>query len=263
LREKIAVKLVSIPPVPKNRNEIINAFEWGITTKTRLILVSHIVFGNGLITPVKEICELGKSKGIEVIVDGAHSFAHIDFKQSDIQCDYFGTSLHKWLFAPKGTGFLFVKRNKIENIWPLMAAEEKLKYDIRKFEEIGTHSAAPKLAIGEAILFHRGIGAQRKEARLRYLNRYWTNKLRSLSNIRFHTSFDDDFSCGIGTFEIVGIDPQAITGYLLGTHKILVADIKFNEFQGVRVTPNVYTTLPELDYFCEVITTVAKKGLPR
>ena len=134
----------------------------------------------GQITPVKAVCDMARAKGIETIVDGAHSFAQFDFKQKDLGCDYFGTSLHKWLYAPKGTGMLYVKRDKIEKIWPLMAAESKQASDIRKFEEIGTHSAAPKLAIGEALLFHNGIGGKRKEARLRYLSRYWMNRLKDV-----------------------------------------------------------------------------------
>src|SRR5687767_13141972 len=172
-REGLVLKLVKIPIPPKNLNEITAAFERGITNRTKLILISHQVNITGQITPVKAVCEMARSKGIETIVDGAHSFAQFDFKQKDLGCDYFGTSLHKWLFAPKGSGLLFVKRNKIEKLWPLMAAEVKQSTDIRKFEEVGTHSAAPRLAIGEAMLFHNGIGGKRKEARLRYLSRYW------------------------------------------------------------------------------------------
>src|SRR5690348_1131602 len=179
-REGLKLKLVQIPIPPKNLNEITAAFERGITNRTRLILIAHQINITGQITPVKAVCEMGRAKGIETIVDGAHSFGQFDFKQRDLGCDYFGTSLHKWLFAPKGTGLLYVKRDKIDKIWPLMAAETKQKSDIRKFEEIGTHSAAPKLAIGEALVFHGGIGAKRKEARLRYLARYWMNKLKDI-----------------------------------------------------------------------------------
>jgi selenocysteine lyase/cysteine desulfurase len=217
----------------------------------------------GQITPVKAVCELAKSKGIEVIVDGAHSFAQFNFKQSDLGCDYFGTSLHKWLFAPKGTGLLYVKRDKIEKIWPLMAADKKQATDIRKYEEIGTHSAAIHLAIGEAILFHNGIGGERKEKRLRYLSRYWMNNLKTLSNIRFNTSFDDTMSCAIANVHIEGTDPAAVSNYLMNKHKIFTVPILHDEFKGIRITPNVYTTLEELDRFCEVMETIAKKGLPK
>lgn len=262
-REGLVLKMVKIPIPPKNLDEIVDSFAKGITSKTRLILISHMVNITGQITPVKAVCELARSKGIEVIVDGAHTFAHFDFKQSDIGCDYYGTSLHKWLFAPKGTGMLFVKRDKIEKLWPLMAAEKKQAADIRKFEEIGTHSAAPHLAIGEAILFHRGIGPKRKEERLRYLRNYWVDKLKDLPNVRFNTSFDPKQSCGIANIEIVGIDPAAIGSYLFDKHRIFVTPILHDEFRGLRITPNVYTQLQELDRFCEVMTDIAKKGLPK
>ncbi|MBM4167903.1 MAG: aminotransferase class V-fold PLP-dependent enzyme [Ignavibacteria bacterium] len=263
LREGLALKLIKIPIPPRNLEEITDAFARAITKKTRLILISHMVNITGQIVPVRSICELARARGLEVIVDGAHTFAHIDFKQNDLQCDYFGTSLHKWLFAPKGTGLLYVKRDKIEKIWPLMAAEKKQTNDIRKFEEIGTHSAAMRLAIGEAILFHHGIGAKRKEARMRYLSRYWMNNLKDLPNIRFHTSFDSDQSCGLATVEIVGIEPPALTSYLMSKHKIFTTAIVHDEFKGIRVTPNVYTNLYELDRFCEVMRDVAKNGLPK
>ena len=202
---------------------------------------------------------MASAKGIEVIVDGAHSFAHFDFKQKDIQCDYFGTSLHKWLYAPKGTGLLYVKKEKIEKIWSLFASEKKQANDIRKFEEIGTHSAAPRLAIAEAIAFHNGIGAKRKEERLRYLSRYWMNQLKDAPNVQFHTSFDAAQSCGVANIEIVGVDPVALVGHLMSKHKIYTTPIVHDEFKGVRITPNLYTTLKELDRFCEVMVTIAKK----
>jgi selenocysteine lyase/cysteine desulfurase len=263
LREGLKLNLIKIPIPPQNLNEITDAFEKGITSKTRVILISHMVNITGQITPVKAVCELGRSKGIEVIVDGAHSFAQFRFKHDDLGCDYFGTSLHKWLFAPKGTGMLYVKRDKIEKIWPLMAAEKRQLTDIRKFEEIGTHSAAPHLAIGEAILFYNGIGAQRKEQRLRYLSRYWMNELKNLPNVRFNTSFDDTMSCAIGNIHIEGTDPQAVSDYLMNKHKIFTVPILHEEFKGIRVTPNLYTTLNELDRFCEVMESIAKNGLPK
>src|ERR671917_247352 len=156
-REGLVLKMVKIPIPPQNLNQITAAFERGITSRTKLILMSHQVNITGQITPVKEVCEMARARGIETIVDGAHSFAQFDFKQKDLGCDYFGTSLHKWLYAPKGTGLLYVRKEKIPKIWALMASEKKQADDVRKFEEIGTHSAAPRLAIGEAMLFHNGI----------------------------------------------------------------------------------------------------------
>lgn len=262
-REGLVLRMIKVPIAPSHLDDITTEFEKAISPKTRVILISHVINITGQMMPVKSICNLAKSKGIEVIVDGAHAFAHFDFKQSDLGCDYYGTSLHKWLFAPKGTGLLFVKKDKIEKMWPLMAADKSQKNDIRKFEEIGTHPAAPRLAIGEAILYHNGIGAKRKEERLRYLSRYWMTKLKDLPNVRFHTSWESNQSCGIANVEIVGVDPGALGTYLMDKHKILTTPIIHDEFKGVRITPSVYTTLKELDRFVEVMDWVAKKGLPK
>jgi isopenicillin-N epimerase len=261
-REGLKLKLIQIPIPPKNLDEITAAFERGITNRTRLILIAHQINITGQITPVKAVCEMARAKGIETIVDGAHSFGQFDFKQKDLNCDYFGTSLHKWLFAPKGTGLLYVRRDKIEKLWPLMAAESKQAHDIRKFEEIGTHSAAPKLAIGEALLFQNGIGGPRKEARLRFLSRYWMNRLKDAPKIRFNTSFDPKQSCAIANVQIEGMNQSAIGSYLFDKHRIFTTPIVHEEFQGIRITPNVYTTLGELDRFCAVMEMIARKGLP-
>jgi len=261
-REGIQLNLIKIPIPPKNINEITAAFERAITPRTRLLQIAHQINLTGQITPVKEVCRMARRHGVETIVDGAHSFAQFYFKQADLDCDYFGTSLHKWLYAPKGTGLLYVKRDKIAKVWPLFAAEEQQKSDIRKFEEIGTHSAAPKLAIGEALLFHNGIGGRRKEARLRYLSRYWMDKLKDVPKIRFNTSFDPNQMCAIANVQIEGLDQGKIGSYLFSKHHIFTTPIVHEEFQGLRITPNLYTTLWELDRFCQVMTDVARKGLP-
>src|SRR5437588_7074894 len=261
-REGLKLKLIQIPIPPKNLDEITAAFEKGITDKTRLILIAHQINITGQITAVKAVCDMARAKGIETIVDGAHSFAQFDFKQKDLDCDYFGTSLHKWLYAPKGTGLLYVKRDKIAKVWPLFAAEEKQKSDIRKFEEIGTHSAAPKLAIGEALLFHNGIGGKRKEARLRYLSRYWMDQLKNIPKVRFNTSFDPAQMCAIANVQIEGLEQGKIGSYLFSQHHIFTTPIVHEEFQGLRIKPNLYTTLLELDRFCEVMARIAGKGLP-
>ena len=261
-REGIKLSLIKIPIPPKDVNEITAAFEHAITPRTRLIQMAHMVNITGQITPVKAVCEMARARGIETIIDGAHSFAQFEFKQKDLNCDYFGTSLHKWLYAPKGTGMLYVKREKIAKVWPLFAAEEKQKSDIRKFEEVGTHSAAPRLAIGEAMLFHHGIGAKRKEARLRYLSRYWMDKLKGIPKVRFNTSFDPNQMCAIGNVQIEGLDQGKIGSYLFSKHRIFTTPIVHEEFTGLRITPNLYTTLPELDRFCEVMSSIARNGLP-
>ncbi|HUQ32004.1 MAG TPA: aminotransferase class V-fold PLP-dependent enzyme [Pyrinomonadaceae bacterium] len=262
-RDGIVLKLIKIPIAPARLDEITQAYERGITPRTRLLLISHMINITGQITPVRAVCEMARARGIETVVDGAHSFAQFEFKQSDLACDYFGTSLHKWLYAPKGSGMLYVKRDKIDKVWPLFAAEKKQAGDIRKFEEIGTHSAAPRLAIGEAILFHNGIGAARKEARLRYLSRYWMNRLKGLPKVSFNTSFADEQSCAIANVAIEGLSPSDIGNHLMSAHKIFTTPIIHDEFRGLRITPNVYTTLKELDRFCDAMETVARKGLPK
>ena len=263
LREGLKLNLIKIPIAPKDINDLAVPFERAITPKTKLILIAHQINITGQIMPVRRVCEMARKRGIETIVDGAHSFAQFDFKRDDLQCDYFGTSLHKWLYAPKGTGMLYVRREKIPKIWALMASEDKNKNDIRKFEEIGTHSAAMRLAIGEAILFHNAIGGKRKEARLRFLSRYWMNKLKDVPKIGFNTSFDDAQSCAIANVKVEGVSPGEIGEYLMAKHKIFTTPIVHEEFTGIRITPNVYTTLWELDRFCEVMETIARRGLPK
>jgi isopenicillin-N epimerase len=262
-REGIRLKTVRIPVPPRDPSEITAAYEAGFTPRTRLVLVSHMINLTGQITPARDICEMARRRGVETIVDGAHSFAQFPFKRDDLGCDYFGTSLHKWLHAPKGTGMLYVRRDKIKNVWPLMAAEPSQDTDIRKFEETGTRSAAQRLAIGEALLFHQGVGPERKEARLRLLSRHWMNQLKGEPNVRFNTSFDERQSCALANVQVEGTDPYAVCNHLMSRHKILATPIVHDEFKGVRVTPSVYTTLKELDRFCEVMLSVARKGLPK
>ena len=263
MREGLKLNLIKVPIAPKDIDDLVTPFERAITPKTKVIMIAHEINITGQIMPVRKVCEMARARGIETIVDGAHSFAQIDFKRDDLQCDYFGTSLHKWLYAPKGTGMLYVRREKIAKIWALMASEGKNKDDIRKFEEIGTHPAAPRLATGEAILFHNAIGAKRKEARLRFLSRYWMNKIKEVPKVGFNTSFDDRQSCAIANVKIEGLAPGAICTYLMAKHKIFATPIVHEEFSGIRITPNVYTTLWELDRFCEVLETIARKGLPK
>ena len=263
MREGLKLNLIKIPIAPENVDDIASAFERAVTPKTKLILVSHQINLTGQINPVKKVCEMARARGIETIVDGAHSFAQFDFKRDDLGCDYFGTSLHKWIYAPKGTGMLYVRKEKIPKVWALMASDAHNQNDIRKYEEIGTHSAAMRLAIGEAILFHNAIGGKRKEERLRYLSRYWMNKLKGVPKVGFNTSFDPKQSCAIANFKIDGIDPSELGTYLMSKHKIFTTPIVHDEFTGVRITPNVYTTLWELDRFCDVVENIARKGLPK
>ena len=261
-REGLILKQFSIPVPAEDPDELVSLFEQNITKRTKVILICHVINLTGQIMPVKAIAQMARKKGIPVLVDGAHAFAHFEFKHEDLDCDYYATSLHKWLCAPHGTGLLYVRREKIKNLWPLMAAPEDMDDDIRKFEEIGTHSAAPYLSIAEALTFHQGIGIKRKEARLRFLRDYWAKRLLQNDRVRLHTSLKPNFSCGLANMQIEGIDTVNLVDFLWEKYKIIVVPIKHPEFEGIRVTPNVYTTLEELDRFCDAIEGVIKHGLP-
>jgi len=262
-REGLVVKQFQIPVPAEDPDEVVSLFEKNITKKTKVILICHVINLTGQIMPVKKIVQMARKKGIPVIVDGAHAFAHFVFKHEDLDCDYYATSLHKWLCAPHGTGLLYVRKEKIRDLWPMMAAPERMDDNIRKYEEIGTHPAAPFLAIAEALTFHQGIGAKRKEARLRYLRDYWAKRLLQHDRVRLHTSLKPGFSCGLANVQIDGIDPGELNQYLWDKHRIIAVPIKHKEFEGLRVTPNVYTLLDELDRFCDVMERVIKKGLPK
>jgi isopenicillin-N epimerase len=238
---------------PPSMDDLKERFERAITPRTRVIQVCHITNLTGQIFPVKDICRMGRERGIEVIVDGAHAFAHFPFKHSDLDCDYYGTSLHKWLLAPHGTGFLYVRKSKIAKLWPLMAAEPKQDADIRKFEEIGTHPAANHNAIAEALTFHEGIGIERKAARLRYLKDRWARRLEAQKGVRVLTPYDPRQSCGLANVSFEGVDPRKLGEHLFQRHRIIVTPIVHEEFSGIRVTPNVYTTLSEIDRFCDAV----------
>jgi selenocysteine lyase/cysteine desulfurase len=259
-RDGIKLKMISFPVPPPSIDDLYDRFERAITPRAKVILVCHITNLTGQIFPIKRICRMGRERGIEVIVDGAHAFGHFPFKHSDLDCDYYGTSLHKWLLAPHGTGFLYVRKSKIKNLWPLMAADEKQDDNIRKFEEIGTHPAANHNAIAEALTFHEGIGIERKAARLRYLKDRWARRLGSQKGVKILTSFDPNQSCGLANISVEGIDPRGIGECLWKKNRIIVTPIVHDEFSGLRVTPNVYTTLAEIDTFAEAMETIIKSG---
>jgi isopenicillin-N epimerase len=261
-RDGIVVKKVTFPAPPPSMQYLIDQIESGITSRTKVILFCHITNLSGQIFPVREICRMARERGIETIVDGAHAFAHFPFKRDDLECDYYGTSLHKWLLAPHGTGFLYVKRDKIEKLWPLMAAPESMNANIRKFEEIGTHPAANHNAIGEALTFHNGIGAERKAARLRYLRDRWMRRLEGQPGVVLHTSFDPEMSCGLANVGVAGINPGDLSAHLWNTQRIIVTPIGHEACPGIRVTPNVYTMLDEIDRFAEAMEDVIQHGIP-
>lgn len=261
-REGISLKQFKIPTPAEDQDEVVRLFEQNITPKTKLILMCHIINLTGQILPVKKVVHMARERGIPVIVDGAHSFAHFEFTHDDLDCDYFATSLHKWLLAPIGTGMLYVRKEKIKDLWPLQAATEAQDENIRKFEEIGTHPAANYLAISEALTFHQGLGAARKEARLKYLTRYWADRLGEHDRVRLHTSLKPGMSCAIGNVQIEGVDSSAVASHLWKKHRIIITPIKHAEFEGNRITPNVYTTLEELDRFGDAMEDVIKNGIP-
>jgi isopenicillin-N epimerase len=262
LRDGIKLKQVSFPVPPKSQEQLAEILEQNITPKTRVIHFCHITNLTGQIFPVKRIVQMARERGIEAIVDGAHAFAHFPFKHADLDCDYYGTSLHKWLLAPFGTGFLYVRKSKIKDLWPLMAAEKPQSDNIRKFEEIGTHPSANALAIAEALTFHEGIGAERKAARLRYLFHRWAKRLDGMKGVRVLTPFDPKQSCGLANVSIAGLDHGKLGGYLMNEHRIITTPIKHDEYDGIRITPNIYTTASEIDTFAEVMERVIQKGLP-
>lgn len=206
---------------------------------------------------------MARQRGIQTVVDGGHAFAQFPFTRDDLDCDYYGTSLHKWLCAPVGTGFLYVRRDRIKSVWPLMPASADMDDNIRKFEHIGTHPTANRNAITEAVTFHESLGVERKAARFRYLRERWSRQVEKLPGVKIHTPYDAAQSCAIGAMSIDTVDAQKLTDYLQKYHRIHVRP-RFvpNEFSCIRVTPNVYTTLQEVDTFVAAIEQVVKKGVP-
>lgn len=262
-RDGIVLRQIPLPIPVEDDAVVVRRFEEQITPRTRLLHVSHIVNITGQILPVRKIVDMARKRGIPVIVDGAHAFGHFTFTRDELDCDYYATSLHKWLFAPFGTGMLYVRKNQIPGLWPLMAASEQQDADIRKYEEIGTHPCPIYAAIAEAITFHEQIGPANKQARLVLLRDRWAKELRKLDRIRLHTSLEPGRACAIATVEIEGIDTTLLGDYLWKQHRIFTAAIVHPDFSGLRISPAVYNTLAEVDYFTEVMADVARNGLPK
>jgi len=262
-REGIVVKQISFKVPPPSDKYLVDLFRAAITPRTKAIEVTHITNLTGQIMPVREIVELARPLGIQVFVDGAHAFAHFPFKRDDLQCDYYGTSLHKWLLAPVGTGFLYVRKDKQPRLWPLMAADKKQDNDIRKYEEIGTHPAANHNAISAALAFHHGIGIDRKFARLRYLRDRWAKRLLAESpRVSVLTPLDDNHAGAIALFQVEGMDNIKLGQWLFNQHRIVNTPIVHPEFRGIRITPNVYTTIDEIDLFADKVLDAVRKGIP-
>ncbi|MEQ8767365.1 MAG: aminotransferase class V-fold PLP-dependent enzyme [Planctomycetota bacterium] len=260
-RDGVVFRQVTLPMPCEDSGPIVDAFREAITERTKVLHFCHVINLTGAILPVREIAALAEGRDIQVIVDGAHSFGHFEFDIPSLGGDYFGTSLHKWLCAPFGTGLLWMKKERIAPLWPLLAHTEAHSEDIRKFEQTGTYPVPIPLAIGEAVEFHERIGSARKEARLRYLRDYWVERLRDLPGFRLHTSLDPERSCGIATFELEGIAPNDLNRKLLQDHKIVLTGIDHEDFRGTRVSPHVYTSPRELDIFVDAVRRVAENGI--
>ncbi|MGE5749949.1 MAG: aminotransferase class V-fold PLP-dependent enzyme [Gemmatimonas sp.] len=261
-REGIVVNQISFKVPPPSQKYVADQFIAAVTPKTRVIELPHITNLTGQIMPIRELVDFAKPRGIEVIVDGAHAFGHFPFKRDDLNADFYGTSLHKWLLAPIGTGFLYVRKEKQKNLWPLMAAGASQNEDIRKYEEIGTHPAANHNAISAAMAFHRGIGADRKIARLRYLRDRWAKRLLAESDrVKVLTPLDSKYSGALALVTIDGLDFSALGTWLMNKHRIVNTPIKHAEFSGLRITPNVYTTLDEIDTFGDKMVEAIHKGI--
>jgi len=260
LRDGIKMKWINLELPSEDEKYLVRQYVDALTPNTKLVHLTHIINWNGQILPVRKIADEAKKRGIEVLVDGAHSFAHFNFKIADLNADYFASSLHKWLYAPIGSGLLYVRKEKIKNIYPLFAADDPLKNDIRKFEHLGTRPFFIEQAIGKAIEFNEMIGIERKEKRLHYLKNYWMEKVKEVSRVKLLTSLNPKWGCAIGMIAIEGKKPAELDNYLFANHKIHTTTIEWENIKGVRITPNVYTTTKNLDALVEGITAFAKQA---
>ncbi len=255
------ITLTQIPfPVPTTQDDLYERFEQAITPRTKVLHFCHITNLTGQLFPVQRLSRLARERGLVSICDGAHAVAHFPFKLRDLECDYYGTSLHKWLLAPHGTGFLYVRRENIEKTWPLQAARQRQDNDIRKFEQIGTHSAGPKAAIAEALAFHQAIGGERKAARFRYLTMRWADRLKDHPRITIHSSLEPGQTWALANVQIEGVDTREINSYMWDRYRIVLTAVVRDDYEGLRVTPNVYTRLREIDQFADAMLEIADNG---
>lgn len=252
-RYGVVNKIVSVPNLPGSDDEIVKLYEGAITEKTKLLMVCHMINITGQILPVRKICDMAHSKGVPVMVDGAHAFAHFRFSIPELNCDYYGSSLHKWLSVPLGAGILYVKKENIARVWPLIAEGERKPDDITRLNHIGTHPVHTDLAIADAIDFYNMIGADRKEARLRFLQHYWTDKVREMPHIILNTPSDPERACAIANVGIKGVKPGEMADLLFRNYKIYTVPIDGAGVHGCRITPNVYTTTSDLDILVKAL----------
>ena len=252
-RYGVVNKIISVPNHPKNDQEIVSLYESQITSKTKLIMVCHMINITGQILPIKKICEMAHSYGVEVMVDGAHCVGHFDFSIDDFNCDYYGSSLHKWLATPLGVGLLYVNKNKTHRIWPLLANGNTDKSDIKRLNHIGTHPVHTDLAISNSIDYIKWIGMERKENRMRFLQRYWSDQLRNIKNVVVNTPIDMQRSCGIGNVGLTNMSPSKMEKLLFDKYNIFTVAIDYANVKGCRISPNIFTTTEELDTFVEAV----------
>ena len=252
-------KIISVPNHPSSDEEIVDLYANAITAKTKLMMVCHMINITGQILPVQKICDMAHSKGVKVMVDGAHAFAHISFSMPDLHCDYYGTSLHKWLSAPLGCGFLYVKKENISDLWPLLADNPNREdNDILRLNHTGTNPVYTNLSIANALDYYLKIGSERKEARLRYLQRYWTDKVRNLENIIINTPVEIERSCGIANVGVKGMAPADLAEILMKKYKIFTVAIDNAGVHGCRIAPNIYTTPGDLDQLVKALSELGK-----
>ena len=256
-RYGVVNKIISVPNHPSSDEEIVSLYEKAITPKTKLLMVGHMINITGQILPIRKICDMAHAKGVEVLVDGAHAFAHIQYKISDLNCDYYGASLHKWLSVPLGAGILYVRKEKIAKIWPLLADGEKDLSNINRLNHTGTLPVHTDLAIEDAIDYYHMVGADRKEKRMRYLQHYWTSKVRNVPRIIVNTPADEKRVCGIANVGIEGIAPGDLATRLLKEHNVFTVAIDYANVYGCRISPNIYTTTEELDHFVAALKKIA------
>jgi selenocysteine lyase/cysteine desulfurase len=257
-RDGIVLKWLNFDFPIEDKARIVREFANAFTAKTKVVQITHIINWNGQVLPAKEIAQEAHRRGIEVMVDAAHSFAHLNYKIPELECDYYGTSLHKWLCAPFGSGLLYVKKEKIKNLYPLFAAGDPESDDIRKFENLGTRSFAIEQAIGQAVNFYQMIGAERKQKRLHYLKSYWTEKALKFPGVSIGTSLHPDWGCAIALLQVQGKTPNEVSEYLFNHFKIHTVAINWENISGVRITPNVYTSLSDLDRLVKGIGELVK-----
>ena len=252
------VRIVDVPIHPISQDEIVEKVIGAVNKKTKVILISHMVFLNGQVFPVKEVCKKAREMGIETIVDGAHSFSHVDMDVSEIGCDYYASSLHKWLGAPLGNGLLYVKKGNAERLWPLYGDTAYEDDNIMKLEHLGTRPCSDQNGIIPAVDFNLEIGKVEKSKRLKFLQMRWATELKDHKNIILNTPLGQGQSFGIANVGVKSLQPSELADKLFDEHDIFTVPIDDDRgIRGIRVSPNLYSTTEDIDKFIEAMLTIA------